>query len=88
MPGKRNFRNNQRDNKRKKKEDNEPRLEGSVNSRYLDRMREEGTPVGSNEWTRRRKVESEMRRIKAAQEEREVREETAKDRVPKAPQNW
>ena len=28
----------------------------SVNSRYIDKMRREGTPVGSNEWTKRRAI--------------------------------
>ena len=68
MPQRRNFRNNQKKKKKKKKkEDDTPVLRGSVNSRYLDRMREEGTTVGSNAWTQQRKVEFEIRRAKAAE---------------------
>ena len=51
-------------------------------------MMKEGTPVGSTEWTRRRTIEYEIRRIKAAEEKRNSLEKAAKNRVPKAPQNW
>ena len=90
MPQRRNFRNNQK-KKKKKKEDDTPVLRGSVNSRYLDRMREEGTTVGSNAWTQQRKVEFEIRRAKAAREKIEKTEDNAKDRVTRvarAPRNW
>ena len=91
MPQRRNFRNNQKKKKKKKKEDDTPVLQGSVNSRYLDRMREEGTTVGSNAWTQQRKVEFEIRRAKAAREKIEKTEDNAKDRVTRvarAPRNW
>ncbi len=88
MPQRRNFRNNQKKKKEKKKEDDTPVLRGSVNSRYLDRMREEGTTVGSNAWTQQRKVEFEIRRAKAAREKIEKTEDNAKDRVTRAPRNW
>ena len=89
MPRRRNFQNNRQNKpKRKKRKNNEPVLEGSVNSRYLAKMMKEGTPVGSAEWTRRRKIEYEIRHAKAAQEKRNSAEKAAKNRVPKAPQNW
>jgi hypothetical protein len=91
MPQRRNFRNNQRNNNKKKKRGNTPALRGSVNSRYLDRMREEGTTVGSNAWTQQRKIEFEIRRSKAAREKLEKTEDNAKDRVTRvarAPRNW
>lgn len=91
MPQRRNFRNNQRNNNNKKKGGNTPALQGSVNSRYLDRMREEGTTVGSNAWTQQRKIEFEIRRSKAAREKLEKTEDKAKDRVTRvarAPRNW
>jgi len=91
MPQRRNFRNNQRNNNKKKKRGNTPALRGSVNSRYLDRMREEGTTVGSNAWTQQRKIEFEIRGSKAAREKLEKTEDNAKDRVTRvarAPRNW
>ncbi len=90
MPQRRNFRNNQR-NKKKKKNDDTPALRGSVNSRYLDRMREEGTTVGSNAWTQQRNIEFEIRRANAAREKLEKTEDKATDRVKRvarAPRNW
>ena len=91
MPQRRNFRNNQLNNNKKKKRGNTPALRGSVNSRYLDRMREEGTTVGSNAWTQQRKIEFEIRGSKAAREKLEKTEDNAKDRVTRvsrAPRNW
>ena len=92
MPQRRNFRNNQRNKKKKKKKGGDTHvLRGSVNSRYLDRMREEGTTVGSNAWTQQRKIEFEIRRAKAAREKLEKTEDNAKDRVTRvarAPRNW
>ncbi len=90
MPQRRNFRNNQR-NKKKKKNDDTPALRGSVNSRYLDRMREEGTTVGSNAWTQQRNIEFEIRRANAAREKLEKTEDKSTDRVKRvvrAPRNW
>lgn len=91
MPQRRNFRNNQRNNKKKKKRGDTPALQGSVNSRYLDRMKAEGTTVGSNAWTQQRKIEFEIRRANAAREKLEKTEDNAKDkvtRVARAPRNW
>ena len=89
MPQRRNFRNNQRNKKKKKKKGGDTHvLRGSVNSRYLDRMRAEGTTVGSNAWTQQRKIEFEIRRSKAAREKLEKTEDNAKDRVARAPRNW
>ena len=78
---------NTRKKKRKKRGDT-PALQGSVNSRYLDRRREEGTTVGSNAWPQQRKIEFEIRRSKAAREKLEKPEDNAKDRVARAPRNW
>ena len=89
MPQRRNFRNNQRN--KKKKNDDTPALRGSVNSRYLDRMREEGTTVGSNAWTQQRNIEFEIRRANAAREKLEKTEDKSTDRVKRvvrAPRNW
>ena len=92
MPQRRNFRNSQK--KKKKKNDDTPVLRGSVNSRYLDRMKAEGTTVGSNAWTQQRNIEFEIRRANAAREKLEKTEDNAKDRVEKvervarAPRNW
>lgn len=92
MPQRRNFRNNQK--KKKKNDDDTPVLRGSVNSRYLDRMKAEGTIVGSNAWTQQRNIEFEIRRANAAREKLEKTEDNAKDRVEKvekvarAPRNW
>ena len=89
MPRRRNFKTNKRNKpKRKRRKNSGPVLEGSVNSRYLAKMMQEGTPVGSTEWTRRRVIEYEIRRAKASQEKRDSVEKVAKNRVPKAPQNW
>jgi hypothetical protein len=88
MPRRRNFKTNKQNKKKKKRKNRGPVLEGSVNSRYLAKMMKEGTPVGSTEWTRRRTIEYEIRRIKAAEEKRNSLEKAAKNRVPKAPQNW
>jgi hypothetical protein len=89
MPRRRNFKINKQNKKKKKRRRNRgPVLKGSVNSRYLAKMMKEGTPVGSTEWTHRRKIEYEIRYIKAAQEKRNSVEKAAKNRVPKAPKNW
>jgi len=89
MPRRRNFKTNKQNKRKKKRRKNSgPVLEGSVNSRYLAKMMKEGTPVGSTEWTRRRVIEYEIRRIKAAEEKRNSVEKAAKNRVPKAPKNW
>lgn len=93
MPQRRNFRNNQK-KKKKNDDDDTPVLRGSVNSRYLDRMKAEGTIVGSNAWTQQRNIEFEIRRANAAREKLEKTEDKAKDRVEKvervarAPRNW
>ena len=50
----------------------------SVNSRYIDKMRREGTPVGSNEWTKRRAIEIAVERAK----------DTKNNPPGKKPSNW
>ena len=45
-----------------------------INSRYLDKMMKEGTPVGSNEWTKRRANENAIERAKDAEAERKKAE--------------
>ena len=59
----------------------------SVNSRYIDKMRREGTPVGSNEWTKRRAIENAIERAKDAEAQRKKQE--TKNKPPgKKPSNW
>ena len=53
-----------------------------INSRYIDKMRREGTPVGSNEWTKRRAIENAIERAKDAEAERKNKSKGRK------PSNW
>jgi len=58
-----------------------------INSRYIDKMRREGTPVGSNEWTKRRAIENAIERAKDAEAQRKKLER--KNKPPgKKPSNW
>ncbi len=59
----------------------------SVNSRYIDKMRREGTPVGSNEWTKRRVIEIAIERAKDAEAQRK-RQETKNNPPGNKPSNW
>ena len=58
-----------------------------INSRYIDKMRREGTPVGSNEWTKRRAIENAIERAKDAEAQRK-KQETKKKPPGKKPSNW
>jgi hypothetical protein len=58
----------------------------SVNSRYIDKMRREGTPVGSNEWTKRRAIENAIERAKDAEAQRKKLER--KNKPPGKKPNW
>ncbi len=63
----------------------------SVNSRYIDKMRREGTPVGSNEWTKRRVIEIAIERAKDAEAQRKRQEQdvsTTNKPRRKKPSNW
>ena len=58
-----------------------------INSRYLDKMMKEGTPVGSNEWTKRRAIENAIERAKDAEAERKKAERKNKSKGGR-PSNW
>ena len=58
-----------------------------INSRYIAKMRREGTPVGSNEWTKRRAIENAIERAKDAEAERKKEERKNKSKGRK-PSNW